>query len=284
MNITMPLHAPAKINLFLKVLGKRPDRYHELLTLMCPIGLYDEISLHFGVKKTTIHCSDPAVPRDETNIAHRAAKRFFETAGITDGVHISIHKNIPVAAGLGGGSSDAATVLLGLNRFLGSPISKQQLLELGASIGADVPFFVFQKPAIATGIGEILEPYDGLKPHSVVLIYPGFGVSTADIFKKVNLRLTNCKKIHSNSFFKNGVFDASRHIYNDLETISASLYPEIRSAKESILDGGAIGAAMSGSGSSVFGLFADPEIAKKAYQSIQAEHTNWQLYLVDLIV
>ncbi len=280
----MQLRAPAKINLFLKVLGKRPDRYHELLTLMCPISLYDEISFHFDVKKTIIRCSDPAVPEDGSNIAYRAAKRFFETVGITDGVHISIHKNIPVAAGLGGGSSDAATVLLGLNGFFGSPISTQRLLELGTSIGADVPFFIFQKPAIATGIGEILEPYDGLKQYSVVLIYPGFGVSTADIFKKVNLGLTKCKKIHTSSVFKNRVFEASHHICNDLEPISASLYPDIRAAKESLLSGGAIGAAMSGSGSSVFGLFTDSEIAKKVCRSIQAEHSNWQLYLVDLIV
>jgi len=285
----MRLLAPAKINLFLKVLGKRPDGYHELFTLMCPVSLYDEIVLGFHAEEMTLNvsCSDPAVPEDETNTAYKAASRFFKAIETTPGVDIHIEKRIPIGAGLGGGSSDAAAVLTGLNRHYGSPLSQRRLIELAATVGADVPFFILQKPAIATGIGETLEPFDGLNhltACSVLLIYPGIEVSTARIFESTNLGLTNCEKIHKQFGSKETAFDASLHIYNDLEPISSSLFPEIQTAKEALLSGGAVGAAMSGSGSTVFGLFAEPETAEAVHRSIQTKKPDWRLYCVKLVL
>ena len=281
---TIRLQSPAKINLFLQVTGKRPDHYHELVSLMCPISLYDGVSLSFGHWPISVECSDPDVPDDETNIAYRAALLFLNTIKKNIGIRISIDKHIPVAAGLGGGSSNAATVLIGLNRFFGAPLPQDRLMKLGASIGADVPFFIFNKPAIATGIGEKLESYDRLRPFRILLIFPGFGVSTAEIFKNLNLRLTNCEKILTKSVFNNGLFDARYHLCNDLEPVTASRYTDIDSAKSSLLNHGAVGALMSGSGPTVFGLYSDSAKAQAAYCTIGKAHPGWRLFLADLIL
>jgi len=280
----MRLRAPAKINLFLRITGKRSDGYHELFSLMCPVSLFDEIFLHFGANQISVSCHGADIPEDETNIAWRSAKRFFETIGMGGGVSLFINKNIPVAAGLGGGSSDAAAVLSGLNQYYGSPLSHEQLMEIAGSIGADIPFFLSGRPAIVKGIGDILEPFCGIKPYCVVLVYPGFGLSTREVFKKLNFKLTNRKKNHKNNSFNNREFKVPEDIINDLEIVSTSLYPDIMDAKNWLLITGAVGAAMSGSGSSVFGLFADSESAKNACRIIKREHPNWQLYAVDLIL
>ncbi len=280
----MKVRSPAKINLFLKITGKRPDNYHELITLMCPISLHDTISLHFSEKETTVICSHPKIPEDETNLAFRAAADFLRAMNGTEGVKICIDKNIPVAAGMGGGSSNAATVLLGLNQYYGHRFSHDQLMAIGLSIGADVPFFILQKPAIATGIGEKLSPYSGLQPFHVLLIYPGFGVSTAVIYKNFNLGLTNCKQTLKFSHFNNQVFDAEHHLCNDLETVTASLYPDIFTAKKALLNHGAAGAVMSVSGPTVLGLFSESKTARKAFRSIGLKHPEWELFLADMVL
>jgi len=278
------IRAPAKINLFLKVTGKRPDNYHELCTLMCPISLYDTITLTFGAKKTLTFCSHPDVPDGETNLAHRAAAAFLESIDCSEGVRISVEKKIPVAAGLGGGSSDAASVLLAMNRYYGNPLSQDRLIETGCRIGADVPFFIFQKPALATGIGEKLESVAGLTPYRVLLVNPGFKVSTAEIFKNYNLTLTNREKVLKKSLFIDSVFDISRDLCNDLETVTGSRFPEIFSIKSLLLRHGAKGAAMSGSGPTVFGLFTDRTAAEIAVDAFRADQPRWQVFLVDLLV
>jgi 4-diphosphocytidyl-2-C-methyl-D-erythritol kinase len=173
--LQLEILSPAKINLFLLVTGKRADGYHDLVSLMCCISLCDEITLQFGMKSNTVTCSHPHVPQNETNLAYRAALLFLnrlDANGGSDGVSITINKYIPVAAGLGGGSSNAASVLLGLNHFYGRPFSINQLISMGVLLGADVPFFLFQKPAIATGIGEKLEAFGGLHPYKILLISP----------------------------------------------------------------------------------------------------------------
>ncbi len=235
------LLSPAKVNLFLQVTGKRPDGYHELFTLMCPVGLYDTVSLTFGTKKTRVFCPDPDVPEDETNLAFKAAAIFFRALNKNEGVEISIDKKIPVAAGLGGGSSNAATVLSGLNRYYDDPFSRDGLMDMGLSIGADVPFFILGKPAVATGIGEKLETYEKLSLFHIVLIYPGIKVSTADVYKNFNLGLTSDKKRFKDFPFKKYGFDAEHHLYNDLETVTMSKHPEIRAVKALLLNHGARG-------------------------------------------
>lgn len=279
------LSAPAKINLFLAVTGKRPDDYHDLISLMCAVELHDTLSLSLkpGGNRIRIICSHPDVPENETNLAWRAANLFMANFKRQDTVTITIEKRIPVAAGLGGGSSDAATVLLGLNRLYQTPFSIKELMSMGLSIGADVPFFIFGKPAVARGIGEQLEPCTGLCPCPVLLICPRISVSTHAVYKKLNLGLTKCE-IKINSFvFGDRKLDVPQHLCNDLETVSVPRYPIVQKAKQALLSRDALGALMSGSGPAVFGLFSDAAVARSARRSL-VDNEDWRVYLTKLIV
>jgi 4-diphosphocytidyl-2-C-methyl-D-erythritol kinase len=278
----MKILSPAKVNLFLKITGKRIDGYHDLMTLMCCIGLYDTVSLIVGNTNIAVSCNHPLVPEDESNLAYVAAQLFLKTLDKNEGVNISIQKQIPVAAGLGGGSSNAAAVLLGLNRYFGNPFSKQDLMSMGLSIGADVPFFIFQSPAIATGIGEKLKAYPGLEKMWILLVSPGFSVSTAEVYKKLNLGLTKCKKKPKRFLLNNQHFDPRSHLYNDLESVTASKYPVINTVKKALLSHGALGALMSGSGPAVFGLFSDIDRASQANHALYRAY-GWEIYLADMI-
>jgi 4-diphosphocytidyl-2-C-methyl-D-erythritol kinase len=278
----MKIFSPAKINLFLQVLGKRPDGYHDLMSLMCCIGLYDTVLLTFGVKNIAVSCHHPGVPEDDKNLAFGAAHLFLKTLNKNEGVKIVIQKQIPVAAGLGGGSSNAAAVFLGLNRYYGYPFSTEELMSMGLSIGADVPFFIFQKPAIATGIGEKLEAYQNLKNLKILLVFPDISVSTADVYKKLNLGLTKCEKKLKSFLLNKQRFDPRYHLCNDLEAVTASTYPVIKTVKEALLSHGALGALMTGSGPTIFGLFSDSNAALKASQALFRIH-KWETYLADMI-
>ncbi len=281
----MEIFAYAKINLILEVIGKRSDGYHELITLMCAIGLHDTVRLFFEGNRITLSCSHPDIPADHTNLAHIAARRFFDAIGHEDGgVHIEIDKVIPTGAGLGGGSTDAAAVLTALNRHYGQPLSTDRLMTIAASIGADVPFFIFGKPAVATGIGDVLTPYPNLPPFHLVLIYPAMAVSTAQVYKKLNLRLTKNKKIPKRNIFElDWETGIQKQLHNDLEPAASTLCPDIDDAKRQLLANGAAGALMSGSGSSVYGLFTDPDSANQAYKVI-SRYRRWQAFLTQLRV
>jgi 4-diphosphocytidyl-2-C-methyl-D-erythritol kinase len=279
----LKVQSPAKINLFLHIAGKRPDGYHDLISLMCCIGLFDTITLAFGVPEISVACDHPQVPEDESNLAFQAADLFFKRLDRAEGVSIAINKQIPVAAGLGGGSSNAAAVLAGLNRHYTRPFSQTELMAMGRAIGADVPFFIYQKPALATGIGDQLDHYEGLSPHKVLIVNPGFGVSTETVYKNFNLGLTKCKKKLNLFSFKNKDFDVERHLCNDLEMVVANQYPEVIEAKKALLKNGAAGGLMSGSGPTVFGLFSDAGRARKA-KAILSQNDNWQLFLTDMIL
>ncbi len=278
----MKILSPAKINLFLQVTGKRPDGFHELFSLMCCLDLFDIISIQFGGKKIEIESSSLQIPLDETNIAHKAASLFFKTLKTAAGLNIRIEKSIPVAAGLGGGSSNAAGVLSGLNRYYGFPFSREDLVAMGLRLGADVPFFLFQKPAFASGVGEKLEPYPGPLPYHVLLLHPDIEVSTGEVYRNLNLRLTKCKKKITKPSLKQRGFNAARHLCNDLETVTISKYPVIESLKKQLLAHGALGALMSGSGPTVFGLFSDPRLAGEAAQAI-GRNFRLNAYLADII-
>lgn len=278
----MKILSPAKINLFLQVTGKRPDGYHELFSLMCCVDLFDTIMLQFGGDRIAIESSNSQIPLDDTNIAHQAATRFLKSLKITDGLTIRIEKSIPVAAGLGGGSSNAASVLAGLNRHYGLPFSRSELMSMGLGLGADVPFFLFQKPALASGIGEKLEAYQGALPFRILLVNPGIEVHTAEVYQNLNLRLTKCKKKITKPSLKQSGFDVSQHLCNDLENVTIDKYPEIGSLKTQLLKHGALGALMSGSGPTVFGLFSDPHKAERARQAI-GDHTRLNVYMADII-
>jgi 4-diphosphocytidyl-2-C-methyl-D-erythritol kinase len=275
--------APAKINLFLEIRGRRDDGYHELRTLMCCVHLHDTLVLTLGTNNNQFTCSDSNLPCNDTNLAFKAALLFnaalsTETTIKPLNFNIKLIKRIPVGAGLGGGSSDAAAVLLALNRYYCLPLSQVKLHELALSLGADVPFFIEQRPAIATGIGEQLEFFDKLPPLYVVIVYPGFGISTAEVFKNLNLGLTKCEKQLSYSLFQNGKFDIHHCLCNDLELVVIHQFPIIEKIKKEILYQGAIGTLMTGSGSSVFGLFADVETARTATANLLKENSQWQVF------
>mgnify|MGYP000069545916 FL=1 len=283
----MKILSPAKINLFLRVCGKRPDGYHELCSLMCCITLFDEISLQIGTGDTVnVYCSHPGVPSDATNLAHRAACLFQQKLGSSRGIDIHLTKNTPVAAGLGGGSGNAASVLLALNTVYEDPFSRTQLMEMGQALGADVPFFIFQKPAIATGIGDVLDHFEGNLPYHFLLLYPEINVSTSEIYRNLNLTLTKDEKKPTSTHLKLSRFEPAYHLTNDLETITAEKHPEIGMLKQKLLDQGASGALMSGSGPTVFGLFKDTDTAKSAKDALSCdvELKDIQLFMADPIL
>jgi len=247
---------------------------------MCCVTLYDILSIDIERKNISVSCTDPEIPSDEKNHAYRAAALFLKKLNRKEGVRIHIDKKIPTGAGLGGGSSNAAAVLSGLNNFFGNPLSFNEIMKMGLKIGADVPFFLFNKPALATGIGEKLKEYPVKIPYTILIIYPGFGVSTKDIYNNLNLRLTNCKKKLKSSPFERE-FDPEI-LCNDLESVTASKHPEINVVKDALLKKGAEGALMSGSGSSVFGLFPDYDSAIRANNALSMNR-KWSVFLVDII-
>jgi 4-diphosphocytidyl-2-C-methyl-D-erythritol kinase len=280
---TLVIPSPAKINLFLKVVEKRPDGYHEIITLLSPISLSDTVMLAFHQPATSVECPHPSVPDGEGNLAYRAASLFFEATSIDDGVAVSIDKVIPVAAGLGGGSSNAAAVLLGLNQHYGSPLDDEQLKEIAIKVGADVPFFLMRSAAIARGIGDRLEAYEALPRRSVLLVCPTHEVSTAWVYKNLNLALTNCEKSFKYRYFQEDFSKVIDLLCNDLEQVTASKFPEVKVIERALLDLGAETALMSGSGPSVFGLFSNAQQAENALGSIKGRN-KWETFLAELLV
>ena len=194
---------------------------------------------------------------------------------------MKIDKQIPVGAGLGGGSSNAAAVLKGLNRHFGSPFPDSVLAQMALTLGADVPFFIFGRPALATGIGECLNPYPHLTRLPLVIIYPGFAVSTATVYKNLNLGLT--KDENQPKYFPLMTqFVIENHLFNDLEAVTLQRHPEIADAKTALVENGALGALMSGSGSSVFGIFADTGSARRACTTL-SQREGWRLFVADIV-
>ncbi len=255
--------APAKVNLFLRVLRRRSDGYHDIFSLMQQISLYDELIFVQRPRGIVLTCPGSNLPVNQDNLIIRAARSLFSYAGYTKGVSITLFKKIPLAAGLGGGSSDAATTLLTLNELCLLGLKKSELMKLGAKLGADVPFFIFGNTALASGIGDKLKAVKNLPLINMVLIKPSFSLSTKMVYEKLNLRLT--KKAINYSiprFFEIG--DIIREMQNDLEAVSLQLHPELADIKEMLMQQGALGAMMSGSGPTIFGIFTDEISAKKA--------------------
>ena len=267
MTETLHLESPAKVNLRLEILNKRKDGYHELRTVFQKISLHD--TLHFSLKKEkgiSIATDHPNLPVGKTNLVYQAAQSMLKASDYQGGVHIEIKKQIPLGAGLGGGSSNAATTLKALNQLLKKSLSKRKLMEMGLKIGADVPFFIWEGAAIGSGIGEKLKKVT-LPDLQYVLIYPNFEVSTRWAYQ--NFVLTN-QRIHFNlhKFLKTpeGI---SSILFNHLEEVVSRKYPQIEVMKNNLLSRGALGALMTGSGPTVFGLFQDDKSATGAYEKIK---------------
>ena len=260
---TLHLKAPAKINLILRVLSQRTDGYHELASWMQKIGLHDEITVRLTDSPgISLSCSGIDVPADRGNLIWQAAEAFFRRCELDHftGLSIHLHKSIPVAAGLGGGSSDAGTLLQGLNSHLGAGLAEDELVDLGKRLGADVPFFVSESESVlATGIGERLLPVSPLRNCFFLLVNPGFSVSTREIF--TNFALTNIDKNSTVAGFHTLQPEDLQltALANDLEKTSITLYPVIAKIKKDLQVLGADAVLMSGSGPTVFGVFAESQ-------------------------
>ena len=294
----LALSAPAKINLYLKITGRREDGYHYLKTLMQKISLADSLLLKKKDSGILLNCPESSLPTGEANLVYKAAQLFFnrmkqvDSIGNPGGVEIVLKKTIPIAAGLGGGSSDAGAALRGLNQLYANPFSAHELLAMAASLGADVPQFITDWPVVwATGIGEQLHPAVPLQKMKILLVTPDISVSTRWVYENFALtggeNINNLKNSQKESAIDNwGVAFAVRPIRpdeleNDLEHVTAGRYEIIDMLKKRMLQMGADAAMMSGSGPTVFGLFADRrrENAVLCYQELLGEFKN--TYLVD---
>lgn len=275
------MQAPAKVNYRLDVVGKRPNGYHDLRMIMQRVNLCDEVAIRL-VPETGIRviCGRDGVPEGEGNIAWKAAHALLELSDTKPGVEIAIAKNIPVAAGLGGGSSDCAAVLRGLNELLGLGLSRERLMEIGVRMGADVPFFLFEQTALAEGIGEVLTPLAKVPSAWVVLINPNLPVSTAWVYQ--NLQLTQRDRLATlpNSF--ENLSELCSILSNDLESVTIPAFPVIDDIKRMLVRLGAAGALMSGSGPTVFGLFEDQAAAERAGAAVRQQQ-DWFVAVVETV-
>ena len=278
---SLTVSAPAKINYLLDVIRRRPDGYHDLRMVMQRINLCDELCITLtNSPKLTVTCAKNGVPDGPGNIAWKAARIMLDLAGTEQGTRISIIKNIPVAAGLGGGSSDAAGVLMGMNELFNLDLPEQRLMEIGVTLGADVPFFIFKKTALAEGIGEKLQAMPDMPRLWVLLINPGVHVSTAWVYQ--NLQLTSRGEMAKLPQFFNNVEAVCSLLSNDLESVTIPAFPIIDVIKNSMLRWGALGAMMSGSGPTVFGLFRDRESAETARGALIKDR-NWFAAVVETL-
>jgi 4-diphosphocytidyl-2-C-methyl-D-erythritol kinase len=284
--MTLEKQSPCKVNLLLNILGKRPNGFHELETVMHPIRVFDRLSFTRRPKSIELSCSEPSLPTDSGNLVYRAAALFLERTKIREGVKLHIEKRIPLAAGLGGGSGDAATTLLGMNELFGVPLGQVELNELAASLGSDVPFFLQDKPALATGRGEKIQslaPFPALRGVVFVLIHPGFGIAAAWAYQQLArfpsalngqpgraqklLALLNAPDLRA----------AGKEFYNSLEAPALEKFPILALYQEFLCAEGAAATLMSGSGSTTFALFASHPAAAQAVERFKGRFgsTSW---------
>ncbi|MBO4374189.1 MAG: 4-(cytidine 5'-diphospho)-2-C-methyl-D-erythritol kinase [Lachnospiraceae bacterium] len=290
----MQINAYAKINLGLDITGRRPDGYHDLNTIMQTIDLHDVITMKAIPEvngsaeegSIVITCSDSSVPSDERNLACKAARLLFREFSITDNLEIDIIKNIPVAAGLGGGSADAAAVLKGVNECFGLDLSDEELMERGAGIGADIPFLIKGGTASAKGIGEIIEPLCAPCGLSAIVAVPDIRVSTKEVYEEYDRKVFS--GIHPDIEHLKAAIEMDdtgcipEFLGNVLESVTIPRYPVIEQIKEIMMNNGAAGALMSGSGPSVFGLFVDDASVERAFNSLEESKITDKVFLAGL--
>lgn len=285
-NYDISLKALAKINLGLDVVRRREDGYHEVRMIMQTIHLYDRLD----IKRTKesgiqIQTNLSFLPVNENNLIYKAAKLLMDEFSITDGVSVKLDKRIPVAAGMAGGSTDAAAMLFGMNRLFSLGLTKRQLMERGVQIGADVPYCIMRGTALAEGIGEELSQLPPMVKCPVLIAKPSISVSTKFVYQ--NLKLDDVT-IHPDidllidDIKAKNLYDIAAHMGNVLETVTIPNYPVIDEIKKHMLSHGAVGAMMSGSGPTVFGLFDDEATAKKAYKAMRSSHLARQVYLTSV--
>jgi 4-diphosphocytidyl-2-C-methyl-D-erythritol kinase len=284
--MTLEKQSPCKVNLLLNILGKRSDGFHELETVMHPVPVYDSLTFRLGGSGIQLTCSEPTLPTDSRNLIYRAAEAFLKSARINDGVALHLDKRIPMAAGLGGGSGNAATTLVGLDELFGHPLMPAQLETIAASLGSDIPFFLQDKPALASGRGEKIQSLDffpALRGTALLLVHPGFGIATAWAYQQLakfpdalNGRSGRAQKLIS-LLESADLKGAATEFYNSLEAPALEKYPLLALFQEFLRENGAVGALMSGSGSSTFALVANETVGLALAETFKQKFgsTNW---------
>lgn len=268
------IQTPAKITPFLHVLARRPDGFHEVRLGLVPVSLYDSIAIEIAPGRgiaLEVDGPEPLGP-PEDNLVHRAARAFQRASGTLPGLRLHLRKHIPAGAGLGGGSGNAAGTLVALNTIAGRPLSGERLAALALGLGADVPFFLAPRPSLAEGRGERLQPLEGFPELPVLIVKPPFAVSTAAAYRAVRPRPRPASAGRLDSLA--AVVGA---LHNDFEAPLFGHYPELAAIKRRLLEAGAAGALLSGSGSALFGVFADAPARDRALRALSAE-PSWRVW------
>ncbi len=284
--MSLEKESPCKVNLLLNILGKRPDGFHKLETVMHPVRVFDRLTFSRGGIGVRLTCNLAELPTDSRNLVYRAATAFLVDVGTTEGVRVRLDKYIPLAAGLGGGSGNAATTLTALNELFGNPLGSEKLQGIAASLGSDVPFFLQGQPALGTGRGEQIQPLGNLaalEGAAFLLIHPGFGISTAWAYQQLahfpdalNGRQGRAEALIS--LLRTGdLEDAGREFYNSLEAPALRKYPVLALFQEFLREHGAAGTLMSGSGSTTFAIMRDQRSAETLVEEFKTKFgvTNW---------
>ena len=286
MGVSLEKQSPCKVNLLLNILGKRADGFHELETVLYPIRVCDRLILTRTGQSIQLSCNAPGLPTDAGNLVYRAAAMFLEAAKIRDGVRLELQKNIPLAAGLGGGSGNAATTLLGLNELFGEPLSPEHLQRTAATLGSDVPIFLQDQPALATGRGEQIQPlgaFPALKGAAFLLIHPGFGIATAWAYQRLarfpaalNGQPGRAQELVS-LLRAADLRTAGAGFYNSLEAPALEKHPLLALFQRFLRDNGAAATLMSGSGSTTFAVVQGLDAAWALAETFKAKFgtTYW---------
>ncbi|MGL4730731.1 MAG: 4-(cytidine 5'-diphospho)-2-C-methyl-D-erythritol kinase [Clostridium sp.] len=271
----MKIKAYGKINISLDVVGKRKDGYHMLRMIMQTVDIYDELSFEKQKKDISISCNKRYLPVDENNLVYKAINLFRKKYNISSGVKVNIIKNIPVAAGMAGGSADAAATLRAMRDMFKKEVSDEELMELGLQIGADVPYCILGGTALCEGIGEVITKLKPFKDKILVVVKPNFGVSTKDVYKALDIN-----KVHKHpeteklikAMENNNLKYVANNMKNILENVTIGKYTLIKTIKEDMVKEGALGAMMSGSGPTVFAFFDDMLKAQKCYDKLKDKY------------
>jgi 4-diphosphocytidyl-2-C-methyl-D-erythritol kinase len=272
--------SPCKVNLLLNILGRRTDGFHELETIMQPVNLFDELYFERGGNGIQLTCDEPALPVDSRNLVHRAAAAFLKLHDPRAGIRIHLKKRIPLAAGLGGGSGNAAATLLGMNEIFGSPLPAPALENIAASLGSDIPFFLQDRPALATGRGEkiqALEKFPALAGRAILLVHPGFGISTPWAYQNLARfpASLNGEKGRAQRLISllqaADLKTAAAEFYNSLEAPALDKFPVLSLYQEFFRAHGALAALMSGSGSTTFAIVENLAAAAALAEKFKAQ-------------
>ncbi|SDI04404.1 4-diphosphocytidyl-2-C-methyl-D-erythritol kinase [Pseudobutyrivibrio sp. 49] len=284
---SIDVKALAKINIGLDVTGIRDDGYHEVRMIMQTVNLFDKLTVK-KVKDGTVSMSTNLkfLPVNDDNLCIKAAKLLIDEFGIKEGVDISLEKHIPVAAGMAGGSTDGAAVLFAVNKLFDLGLSKKDLMDRGVKLGADVPYCVMRGTALAEGIGEVLSPLPPMIKCPVLIAKPGISVSTKQVYQDLDAKFDKVKHPDIDQLIEDikaqDLKTLCSHMGNVLEEVTIPMYPIISDIKQNMMDHGAVGAMMSGSGPTVFGFFEDNKTAKAAKEALTESGMVKQLYLTTL--